>query len=404
MQRFFIATLATSIAVTAAAESSSFDASSSKNDFPSDFLTPASCHNFASHTANSATFCKNSVNPHQNFADSLILPSETMRNCQLYSKPSSIWNPHLDVSFTAGTTGLGFDFSMPINRYVGVRVGASFMPQFSYPLTFTAQIGEGNQMTADGLETRFERMATLLEGFVGQEVDDKVDMTASPYRVNQFKFMVDVTPFRRKNWHFTTGFYLGQSKIARCINKNHEIATLFAVNLYNRLYENNGEIALGFSLPPDILVQILSFGQAGFPLGQYVDDVVYTEDVWVHDEHFNIDYIEHAKGEVIHPKGSTYLLAPNDDNTVFVDAFVNKFRPYFGIGYNGAISRDKRWSLGVDAGIMMWGGAPKLMDHSGVDLMYDLKNIEGQVGDYVKLARHMKAYPIVELKITHRLF
>lgn len=299
--------------------------------------------------------------------------------------------------------GLGFDLSMPINSYIGIRSGAAFMPHFSYPLTFTAQLGDGDQMTADGTETRFERMAGLLEGFVGQEVDDKVDMLASPH-VNQFKFMVDVTPFRRKGWHFTAGFYLGKSNVARCINKNHEIATLFAVNLYNRLYENNGEIALGFSLPPDILMQILNFGQAGFPLGQYVNDVVYPEDVWIHDDYLDIDYIEHAKGDVIHAKGDTYLLAPSSDNTVYVDAHVSKFRPYFGFGYSGAVSRDRRWSLGFDAGVMMWGGAPKLVDHSGVDLMYDLQNIGGQVGQYVDLARYMKAYPMLEFKITHRLF
>lgn len=342
--------------------------------------------------------------PLQHSADSLIFLPGTQPYSSLSLRSRTTWNPHLDVALTAGTTGIGLEVGMPINDYVGVRAGATFMPHFTYPLTFTAQIGEGDQMTADGTETRFERMATLLEGFVGQEVDDKVDMSASPHRVNQFKFMVDFTPFRRKSWHITTGFYAGQSKVARCINTNHEIATLFAVNLYNRLYDNNGEIALGFSLPPDILVQILSFGRAGFPLGQYVNDVVYPEDVWEHDDYFDEDYIVHHKGEVLHPQGSTYLLAPNADNTVFVDAFVNKFRPYFGFGYSGAISRDKSWSLGFDAGIMMWGGAPKLMDHSGVDLMYDLKDIGGQVGDYVKLARHMKAYPIVELKITHRIF
>lgn len=341
--------------------------------------------------------------PITSFCDSIKATPESDLSSYVSPIPKRSWRPHLDLSLTAGTTGFGFDFSMPINNYVGIRAGGSFMPHFEYPLTFTAQLGEGDQITADGTETRFERMATLLEGFVGQEVDDKVEMVASP-SVNQFKFMVDVTPFRNKGWHLTTGFYLGKSNVARCINKNHEIATLFAVNLYNRLYENNGEIALGFSLPPDILIQILNFGQAGFPLGQYVNDIVYDDDVWVHDDYLDIDYIEHAKGDIIHAKGDTYLLAPNHDNTVFVDAFVNKFRPYFGFGYNGFISRDKRWSLGFDAGVMFWGGAPSLVDHAGNDLMYDLKNIDGQVGEYVDLARHMKAYPILEFKISHRIF
>lgn len=336
------------------------------------------------------------------FALSFVIATSAASNIIQPERHTS-WQSHLDLSLTSGTTGIGFDLSMPINRYLGVRTGATFMPHFTYPLTFTAQIGDGDQMTEDGLETRFERMAGMLEGLVGQPIDDKVEMEASP-RANQFKLMIDVHPFHNKNWYFTAGFYVGKAKIARCINKSNEVTSLFAVNLYNRLCDNNGEIAMGFSVPPEILNLMQQFGRAGFPMGQYVNDVVYADDVWVHDDVLDIDYIEHEKGEIIHKKGDTYFLTPNLDNTVYVDAFVKKFRPYFGLGYNGSISRDKRWGLGFDAGILMWGGAPRLIDHTGTDLMYDLKNIKGQVGDYVKIARYMKAYPVIELKLTHRLF
>lgn len=317
--------------------------------------------------------------------------------------PLQPWQPHLDVSLTAGSTGIGFELAMPINDFIKVRAGGTFMPKFKYPLTFTANIGEGDQMTADGLETRFERMAGMLEGFVGQPVDDKVDMIASP-TMNQAKFMIDVMPFSNKKWHFTAGFFAGKSKVASCHNETHEITSLFAINLYNRLYDNNGEIALGFSLPPDILMQVLWFGRAGFPTGQYTSDIVYEEDEWVHDDYYDEDYILHQKGEIIHSKGDTYMMSPSTENTAHADAFVDKFRPYFGFGYNGAISRNGRWNLGFDAGIMFWGGAPKLIDHAGVDLMYDVCNIGGQVGDYVDLARHVKAFPVLEIKLTHRLF
>lgn len=319
----------------------------------------------------------------------------------IQSKEKHEW--HADLALTAGTTGIGFELGMPINKYLNVRAGGTFMPHFKVPLTFTAQIGDGDQMTADGLETRFERMAHLLEGFVGQPVDDKVDMAASP-TMNQAKIMFDVLPFKNKNWHFTAGLYCGKSRIANCINKTHEITSLFAINLYNRIYDNNGEIALGFSLPPEILMTVLYYGRAGFPVGQYAHDVVYEEDVWIHDDYLEIDYIEHAKGDIIHAKGDTYLMAPSSENTAYANAFVNKFRPYFGFGYSGAISRDRKWKFGFDAGIMMWGGAPKLVDHNSVDLMYDVENIVGQINHYVQITRHMKAYPILEFKISKRLF
>lgn len=311
--------------------------------------------------------------------------------------------PHMNVSATAGTTGVGFELGLQVNDVLGVRAGATFMPHFKYPMTFTAQIGEGDQMTADGLETRFERMAHMLEGFVGQPVDDKVDMMASP-RLNQAKLLLDVTPFRNKHWRLTTGFYCGPKKVAVCQNVPKETVSLFAINLYNRLYDNGGEIAMGFSLPPDLLSLVMYFGRAGFPVGQYAEDVVYTEDVWVHDDYLDIDYIEHEKGEVIHAKGETYLMAPSAENTAYATAFINRFRPYFGFGYNGTLDRAGKWTWGFDAGAMFIGGAPQIVDHSGVDLMYDVKNIEGQIGDYVSLARHMKAYPVLEFKLTRRLF
>ena len=192
--------------------------------------------------------------------------------------------------------------------------------------------------------------------------------------------------------------------MARCQNVPGETVSLFAINLYTRLYDNNGEIALGFSLPPDLLSLVMLFGRAGFPVGQYASDVVYTEDVWVHDDYLDIDYIEHEKGDIIHARGETYLMAPSDENTAYADAYISRFRPYFGVGYNGHLDRYGKWTLGIDAGAMFIGGAPRLIDHSGTDLMYDVKNIQGQIGDYVKIARNVKVYPVLEIKLARRLF
>lgn len=298
------------------------------------------------------------------------------------------------VAITAGSTGVGLEVGAPVNDYLRLRVGATYMPKFRYSMVFTAQVGSDEQVSYDKegnrLPTRFEKMADMLEAFVGQPVDDKVDMYASP-NFNQLKFMADVYPFRNRNWHFTAGFYLGKSRIARAINKTNETSSLFAINIYNRLYDNQGEFLNGFSLPPEYLIRLLTYGKAGFHMGDY------TSEARHYDEDFE-DWV------VDHEKGDAYMMTPNNDNTVFADAFVSKFRPYFGVGYEGSISKDKRWNLGFDAGIMFWGGTPKLLDHSGVDLMHDVENVRGQVGDYIELARHVKAFPVLEIKIARRLF
>lgn len=304
-------------------------------------------------------------------------------------RPDGLFN-HLDVSFTAGSTGLGFEAAMPVNEYLRLRAGATFMPHFHYNMHFGVQLGDGDQMCEDGTETRFQRMARMLEDFTGQPVDDQILMVGTP-NMNQFKFMADVRPFRNKNWYFSAGFYCGKPRVARAINHTSETSSVFAINLYNRLYDTGGEITQGVFLPPEVCNMILSFGRAGFPTGQYTKDEMY----------YDVDFEEWA---VLHAKGDTYLMGANIDNTVFADAFVDKFRPYFGAGYEGAISKDHRWKLGANAGVMFWGGAPQLIDHSGVDLMYDVENIGGQVGNYVEFARNFKAFPVVEVKLVRRLF
>lgn len=315
-------------------------------------------------------------------------------------------NVHLDISFTAGTTGIGGELGLRLFDVAKIRAGASFMPKFNYDATFRAEMEYGTLMTDDGLETRFQRVAHMLEEFVGQPVDDQIEMTAVP-RLNQAKFLVDIMPFKNKDFHFTTGFYLGKSCIAVCENKPKEISTLFAINLYNRMYENNGELAFGISLPLDYWYIMKYYGRAGFPTGKYTKDIVYQEDVWVHDENLDEeyqDYIEHHKGDIIHKAGDTYMMTPSKENTAYAKAYVNVFRPYVGFGYDGKLDKAGKFKLGVDAGVLFWGGSPELIDHNGFDLMNDVEDIGGQVGRYVDFARKAKVFPVLELKLSYCIF
>lgn len=290
------------------------------------------------------------------------------------------------------------------------------MPHFHYNMNFTAQFGDGDQTIEGGLETKFEKMAGLLQEFVGQDVDARVNMIGTP-RLNQFKMMVDVTPFKKKDWHFTAGFFAGKSRIARAINADYEISTLMAVNMYNRMHDNAGTViswnGASVSLPPEFMHYLDEYGKVGFPLGQYTKDIFYDNDVPDIDPETGEQYIDedtgepiflHTKGELMHAKGETYMMTPTKENTAFANMFVNKFRPYLGFGYYGAIDKKKTWRLGFDAGIMMWGGSPTIIDNNGMDLMRDVKNIKGDVGNYVRIARRTKVFPLVELKFVHTLF
>ena len=47
---------------------------------------------------------------------------------------------HLDVSLTAGTTGIGIDVASPVGKYVQVRAGYEFMPRFTKRMRFDLTI------------------------------------------------------------------------------------------------------------------------------------------------------------------------------------------------------------------------------------------------------------------------
>ena len=155
-------------------------------------------------------------------------------------------------------------------------------------------------------------------------------------------------------------------------------------------------------------------------------------------------------------------MVPSKKNTVRAEMEVSKFRPYLGFGYNTSLSKDKKWNLNVDAGILFLCGAPhvyvnnvykvdagplrfdadgnylsgmgiyadedgnsnywdyygdivrwnpeefeymycgKLKNH--VDIIRDLHDVPGKVGDWVNTVSHFKVYPNVSVGVSYKLF
>lgn len=88
------------------------------------------------------------------------------------------------------------------------------MPHFNYDMEFEIQVGDSkeNKYDAQGnrVQTKFDKMAAMLEDLTGYKVDDVVTMTGHPTYHN-FKFLVDVFPFKNnKHWHVTAGFFWGR--------------------------------------------------------------------------------------------------------------------------------------------------------------------------------------------------
>ena len=318
--------------------------------------------------------------------------------------PANAFN-HLDVAVTLGSTGVGVELASPIGEFVQLRAGFEYMPKFDYPMTFDIQLGDNPESKYDDqgnrVQTKFDRMASLLEQFTGFKVNDEVDMIGQP-TFNNFKLLVDVFPFRyNKHWHFTAGFHVGPSRIGKAFNTTEEMTSLLAVCMYNNMYQKvkNGEPMFEYPnpdypeyneqiwLPYYMEERISAAGPMGIHIGDYAHDVTDEE------------------GKIIHSKGESYMMVPNEEGMCKAEMKVNSFKPYLGFGYGGNLVKgDDRYKISFDCGALFWGGTPSITTHDGTDLTKDVENIRGKVGEYVDLAKEFKVFPVLNLRLSCRLF
>jgi len=292
---------------------------------------------------------------------------------------------HLDLSLTAGTTGIGLDLASPLGDYLQLRAGYSIMPRFEYRTTFEVQVGQD----ASSSKAKFSRLQGLLEGVTGKKVDEKVDMIGKPTYHN-FKFLIDVFPFKNnKHWHFTAGFFWGPSKIATAYNPTEEMSSLLAVSIYNNLYEK------AINRQPFVTFQM--------------DGQSY---VWTDDPEF-LDVLEEKFTQLgrmgvrigDYKDGTPYIIEPDENSMVKADVRVNAFKPYIGFGYGGRLIKgNDKYKVSFDVGAMFWGGTPSVIAHDGVDFAKDIENIPGKVGSYVRLVKAVKVFPVLEFRLTRTLF
>ncbi|MBO4451005.1 MAG: hypothetical protein J5770_01145 [Bacteroidaceae bacterium] len=296
---------------------------------------------------------------------------------------------HLDASITAGSTGLGFDFAMPVGEYIQIRTGAAFFPHIKLKMTYGLEMTGDNSVTEG--TTSFEKAARVLKETTGREVSPEVSMWAVP-QYNNFKLLIDVFPFRDHRWHVTAGFYLGNRNFATAYNRTEDMPNLLSVNLYNHLVDKlkeGGDVFTwegeAVSIPDQLKQAALRNGYIGVPFGILKNDVV-------------------KDGQVVYHKGETYYVMPGKDNMIHTEGYINKFKPYIGFGYGGHLFKGSDTMISFDAGVMFWGGSPRLVTHDGVDLVHDLPKIRGSVGRTVDFVKTFTVFPVINLRLTQRIF
>ena len=323
-------------------------------------------------------------------------------SAQIDKQPWGKFN-HLNVGVTLGTTGLGVEASMPINNYLWVRSGLSFMPRMEVPMTFEIQVGDDPKTS----KAKFNRMSSALESFTGKPVSDNVYMTGKAKMWN-WNVLFDIYPFQQNlHWRVTAGFFLGPSNVAEAFNQTESMASLVAVDIYNNVYDKlHGkskrelagvkliDLGPGYEdvyMDLNMLLKMQEMFDNAGRMGLYLGD--YSHDITDED------------GNVIHKKGDPYVMTPDDDHMVKADMKVNAFKPYIGFGYDGRLVKgNDRLHVGFDAGIMLWGGKPCLYAHDGTDLINDVENITGKVGDYVDMMSKLVIYPVANVRFTYTIF
>ena len=336
---------------------------------------------------------------------------------------------HMDVGVNVGTMGIGIDLAVPVTDYVRIRAGYSYMPRFTIKSNFPIETSSGGsiqeflgkkdkindalvQYNIDINQPEFEPYKKALDQFQNLEPKDYVTMGFKP-NLHQFRFLVDVMPFKNnKHWSFTAGFFVGSSNIAEACNMEEETQLLLAVNQYNAFYTDylyNGRNFAGHGEIVPLTDIFTRNGIAGFPIGYFAD-------------------------------GDKAMMVPSKDGTARAEMNVNPVRPYFGVGYNTNLSRDGRWKLAVDAGVMILGkphvyvnnvykidtskidvdnecydiirpneeGTDYEIDEPlpyAIDLVRDMYNMpNGKVRDMVNTISKFKVYPNLSVTFSYRLY
>ncbi len=356
-------------------------------------------------------------------------------------KEKNILN-HMDVGVNVGTLGIGIDVAVPVGDYVRIRAGYNYMPRFNFDADFNVETRSGGvgkllekvgkideKLSEFGIDLNkpgFEEYKAMFDKFSKIEAKDYVTLGMKP-TLHQFKFMVDVLPFKNKHWSFTAGFYAGPATAAEAVSLDKESLLLEAINAYNGIYAEyprsgiNGTYLHQIGKAADD--PFYKYGLAGFSLGTFKD-------------------------------GDKAMMVPGADNKARSEMRVSKVRPYLGFGYNTHLSKDKRWKLNVDAGIMFLCGAPSIYadnvykfdaspteegyyvsgigvdsydkyygeiirnDYDGVreiyidcsdvrnhvDLVRDLQDVPGKAGDIIDVVSKVKVYPNLSVGVSYRIF
>ena len=285
---------------------------------------------------------------------------------------------HLEISLSAGTTGVGLDLAVPLCPIMQIRLGYDYLPQFSK--TYNMNLAGGGQAAkqydskGNRINTPFTKIEKYIYEQMGGDLKDHIVLNGK-LTMQNFKFLIDFYPFKYDNhWHFTAGFYYGDKEYAKAENDQQSNETISLRREYNQRYEEAGNND-----------EIKSYGK----LNLYPGDYAYNK----------------TNGLTEHKTGDPYLTDPSSEGKVSISTTSNAFKPYIGAGYTGRLvkSRDD-WKISAEIGVLIWGGTPVQRLHDGADLSKNVIHIPGSMGRVVGIAEAMKVFPVISVRFAKTIF
>lgn len=285
---------------------------------------------------------------------------------------------HLEVSLSAGTSGVGIDLAVPLSSFMQLRLGYDYLPQFgkSYnmPLAGGGQTARQYDALGNRISTPFDKIEQYMYEQTGAELEDYIVMKGK-LTMHNMKALIDIYPFKyNKHWHFTTGIYWGPSEFAKAENDPQSDKTIALMRDYNKRYD-----AAGADDP------LKSYGRLNLYPGDYASD--------------------RTIGLTHHRKGDPYLTELTADDKVEIHTTSNAVKPYLGFGYTGRLVKNRDdWKVSAELGVMIWGGTPVQRLHDGTDLSKDVTNIPGTMGNVTKTTEALKVFPVVNIRFAKTVF
>ena len=306
---------------------------------------------------------------------------------------------HMSGAVTAGTAGIGIDLSMPIGDKVRVRAGYTFVPSVKTTMHFgltEEKTGSSSSGTTGGntngkiSKERFLRYKNAFGALTGYELSRSVAVYGRPTMQNG-KLLVDVFPFRNKKWSLTGGIFFGPRSIARAYNTTEAMPLLLSVGMHNHLVSEAKR----------------TMEQTGGKMGYITitgvdnDGVAYEYPLIIAGPESDLP-MDLSKRKLMGFQLGDYFLTPDEDGMVKATAKTDPIRPYLGFGYGDYEPRgDKKYGVMLECGLLWWGGTP-VVDCYGTDLA--TQHVKGSVGGYINVIKALKVFPVINIRISRRLF